>query len=232
MRADTTLEPVLPDNVKTPAQSTQAKAKQTWQSPEKAADYRASRDPSRFKRYERENEVVTRWLADLGQGAWVLDLPCGTGRFIPLLDSKGFRYVGGDFSRAMIQEAMKTAGDKPTVGFVNADLEFIPFRDQSVDCVIIWRFLHHIDKDFVRQAMLREAARVSRYKVILSFYHPFSFTHWRQLFQQRFLGRRGANAVSHRKLQAEAAACGLRTVGMEGVRKYVSVNWFACFEKV
>ena len=211
--------------------STQEKAKRTWQSPEKAAAYRVSRDPSKFPRYQRENEIVTDWVADLPAQAVVLDLPCGTGRFIPLLTGKGFRYVGGDFSQAMIQEARKTAGEKPTVGFVNADVEFIPFQDRSVDCVIIWRFLHHIDKASVRQAMIREAARVTRRKVLVSFYHPFSFTHWRQRFQQKFLGRRGANAVSHGQLQAEAAACGLRTVEMKGIRKYVSINWFACFEK-
>jgi ubiquinone/menaquinone biosynthesis C-methylase UbiE len=211
--------------------STREKAKQTWQSPERAAAYRVSRDPSRFTRYEREERIVTQWLADLPARAMVLDLPCGTGRFIPLLTAKGFRYVGGDFSQAMIQEARGTAGQTPTVGFVNADVEFIPFRDRSVDCVIIWRFLHHIDKPSVRQAMLREAARVTRRKVLVSFYHPFSFTHWRKLFQRRFFGKPGANAVSHGQLRAEAAACGLRMVETKGFRKYVSVNWFASFEK-
>jgi ubiquinone/menaquinone biosynthesis C-methylase UbiE len=218
--------------VGTPEQSTGDKAKQTWQSPEKAAAYRVSRTPARFKRYEREESIVGKWLGGLPSGAVVLDLPCGTGRFIPLLNARGFRYVGGDFSRAMIEEARKTAADKPTIGFVNADLEFIPFRDKAVDCVIIWRFMHHVDKDSVRQAMLREAARVTRKRVILSFYHPVSFTHWRHRLKRALSGSGGANAVSHWKLRAEAASCGLRVVEVAGMRKYVSINWFACFEKV
>jgi ubiquinone/menaquinone biosynthesis C-methylase UbiE len=210
----------------------QYKAKQSWQSPEMAAAYRLSRDPSRFTRYDREEKIIKSWLADLPAQALVLDVPCGTGRFIPLLTSKGFRYTGADFSRAMIQEAKKTAGERPTVGFANADVEFLPFRDQAVDCVIIWRFLHHIGNSATRQAMLREAARVSRRKVLVSFHHPISFTHWRKLLQQAVLGGepRG-HAVSHWQLQREGEAAGLRLAETKGFRKYVSVNWFACFEK-
>ena len=210
----------------------QYKAKQSWQSPEMAAAYRLSRDPSRFTRYDLEEKIIKSWLADLPAQALVLDVPCGTGRFIPLLTSKGYRYAGADFSRAMIQEAKQTAGEKPTVGFTNADVEFLPFRDRAFDCVIMWRFLHHIGSATTRQAILREAARVTRRKVLVSFHHPISFTHWRKLVQQAVLGGgpRG-HAVSHWQLQKEAEASGLRLVETRGFRKYVSVNWFACFEK-
>ena len=210
----------------------QYKAKQSWQSPEKAAAYRVSRDPSKFTRYDREEKIIKSWLADLPAQALVLDVPCGTGRFIPLLTSKGFRYTGADFSRAMIQEAKQMAGERPTVGFTNADVEFLPFRSQAVDCVIIWRFLHHIGNPATRQAILREAARIARRKVLVSFHHPISFTHWRKLVQQAVLGGepRG-HAVSHWQLQKEGEVVGLRLVETRGFRKYVSVNWFACFEK-
>jgi ubiquinone/menaquinone biosynthesis C-methylase UbiE len=210
----------------------QYKAKQSWQSPEKAAAYRVSRDPSQFTRYDREEKIIKEWLVGLPAQALVLDVPCGTGRFIPLLISKGFRYTGADFSRAMIQEAKQTAGERPTVGFTNADVEFLPFRSQAVDCVIIWRFLHHIGNAATRQAILREAARVARHKVLVSFHHPISFTHWRKLVQQAVLGGepRG-HAVSHWQLQKEGEAAGLRLIETKGFRKYVSVNWFAYFEK-
>ncbi len=210
----------------------QYKAKQSWQSPEKAAAYRISRDPSQFTRYDREERIIKSWLADLPAQALVLDVPCGTGRFIPLLTAKGFRYTGADFSRAMIQEAKQMAGERRTVGFTNADVEFLPFRDRVVDCVIIWRFLHHIGNAATRQAILREAARVTRRKVLVSFHHPISFTHWRKQLQQMVLGGepRG-HAVSHWQLQKEGQASGLRLVETKGFRKYVSVNWFACFEK-
>ena len=55
------------------------------------------------------------------------------------------------------------------------------FADRAFDCVIMWRFLHHIGSATTRQAILREAARVTRRKVLVSFHHPISFTHWRKL---------------------------------------------------
>ena len=123
--------------------------------------------------------------------------------------------------------------ERTTLGFINADTEHLPFRDRSVDCVIIWRLLHHLRNATIRQAMLREAARVTRAKVLVSFHHPFSFTHWRKVFQRAVLRRDlSGHAVSHWRLKREAEACGLRMTDVQGFRKYVSVNWFACFEKM
>ena len=208
-------------------------AKEAWQSPEKAAAYRSSREPSHFHRFQREERIINDWLEGLPQNALVLDIPCGTGRMIPTLLSHQFRYIGGDFSLAMIGEARRTAADAPAVkGFVNADAERLPFANDSVDCVILWRFLHHVGETAVRQAILHEAARVARDRVLVSFHHPISFTHWRKLFQRKFLGyQKGVNAVSHRQLEREASSGGLRLLETRGFRKYVSVNWFARFEK-
>src|SRR5882724_10483785 len=66
--------------VSTSTPSGQYKAKQGWQSPERAAAYRLSREPSRFTRYDREEKIIQGWLADLPAQASVLDAPCGTGR--------------------------------------------------------------------------------------------------------------------------------------------------------
>jgi SAM-dependent methyltransferase len=218
--------------VRAPTEPRRYKAKDAWQSSEKAAAYRLSREPRRFTRYEREDQVIRGWLADLPRGARVLDMPCGTGRFIPLLCDRGFRYVGADVSLAMIEEARRTAAGRTTIGFVNADAEHMAFRDECVDCVIIWRLLHHIGDASIRVGMLREAARVTRSKVVVSFHHPFSFTHWRKVLQR--VARGGGSSghtVSQRQLKRDGESCGLRLVDVQGVRKYVSVNWFACFEK-
>jgi SAM-dependent methyltransferase len=219
--------------VSAPTQPGRYKAKDAWQSPEKAAAYRVSREPSQFARYEREQIFVRDNVADLPANALVVDVPCGTGRFIPFLTGRGFRYIGADFSTAMIKEAQQMPGERPPLGFLNADAERLPFRDASVDCVIIWRLLHHIGDPAIRQGMLREAARVTRNKVLVSFHHPVSFTHWRKVFQREILGRQlGGHAVSHWELRGEGEACGLRMVDVQGFRKYISINWFACFQKV
>jgi ubiquinone/menaquinone biosynthesis C-methylase UbiE len=208
-------------------------AKQTWQSAERAAAYRQARDPSRYKRSFREDAFIGEWLGDLGNGAVVCDVPCGAGRLVRLITERGYRYVGGDVSLAMIREAKREAGDQAAVlGFVNADVARLPLADNSVDCVILWRFLHHIPNQTTRRTILREAARVSRQKVLLSFYHSLSFTSVRRNFQRKVLGRKGyGEAITHWQLQRDAEACGLQVVEFKSFRKYVSINWFACLRK-
>jgi ubiquinone/menaquinone biosynthesis C-methylase UbiE len=207
-------------------------AQRDWQSPQAAADYRRKRDPSRFHRYHQEEAVLTAWLKDLPARALVLDVPCGTGRWIRTLTDRGLRYIGGDVSLAMIGEARTTAGTVPTVGFVNADVGRLPFADQSVDCVIIWRLLHHVGQAEYRQAMLREAARISRGQVLLSFHHPLSFTHLRKEVQRKLSGRAArGSAITHWRLKREAEDCGLRLLETKGFQKFVSINWFACLVK-
>jgi len=207
-------------------------AKQAWQSPGKAAAYRQSRDPMQSTRYNREDKIVSDWLADLPARAVVLDVPCGTGRFISLLGAGEFRYVGADFSLAMIKEARTMPGGRPSLGFVNADAELLPFRDNSVDCVIIWRFLHHIKDARVRQAILREAARVARSKVLASFYHSVSFTSLKRRVQRKiFCRKQSGGEITHWRLQREAEQCGLELVETKSFGKYRSINWFACLRK-
>src|SRR5207245_755184 len=153
-------------------------------------------------------------------------------RLIPTIMGRGLRYLGGDVSRAMIGEAQHETDRGRVFGFVNADAEHIPLADNSVDCVIIWRLLHHIREPRVRQAMLREAARVSRKVVIVSFHHPVSFTSIRKACQRTLTGKnQGTGAISHWRLRREAQACGLRLIETRSFKKYVSINWFACLVK-
>ena len=143
-----------------------------------------------------------------------------------------FRYVGGDISLAMIGEARRSSDSGLLLGFVNTDAGRLPFADRAVDCVIVWRLLHHVREQEVRTGILREAARVSRRQVLLSFHHPFSFTHWRKTLKRKLLGgTRHGSAITQWQLEREAAACGLRVVETRGFQKYVSINWFACLEK-
>jgi ubiquinone/menaquinone biosynthesis C-methylase UbiE len=207
-------------------------AKQVWQSADSAAAYRLSREPSRFERYHREQAIIDGWLGELAAGALVLDIPCGTGRLIEPVTRRALRYIGADFSRAMIREAQQSAGDRARLGFVNADAAHLPFRDDSVDCVIIWRLLHHIKDAPTRLAMLREAGRVARHSVLISYHHPISFTAARRWVQRKLFGRtQGGGEITQWRLRREARECGLELVDSKGFRKYISVNWFARLRK-
>jgi ubiquinone/menaquinone biosynthesis C-methylase UbiE len=208
-------------------------AKVAWRSAEEAAKYRASRDPSRFTRYGLEEKIVTGWLSQVPAGGNVLDAPCGTGRMLKTITSMGLRYTGLDISQAMIEEARKTgAGDPLVVGFRQGDLERLPFADNEFDCVVLWRLMHHMGSSAAREAILREARRVSRDRVLMSFHHAISWTAFRKWVQRIFFGRKQhGRPITHWTLAGEAERSGLQMVELSSFGKYRSINWFACLRK-
>lgn len=206
-------------------------AKSKWQSADEAAAYRQARDPRSSSRYQRENQILAQWLGHLPAGAAVLDVPCGAGRFTPFLQESGYQYVGVDVALPMIHEAQKISNPSASRRFANADAQKLPFPDNSFDCVILWRLLHHISSSAVREAIFREAARVTRDRVIVTFHHPCSFTSLR-LRLRRWLGDTIPRwQVSHWQLQQEAGRSGLALVEFKSFRKFVSINWFGAFRK-
>jgi ubiquinone/menaquinone biosynthesis C-methylase UbiE len=207
-------------------------AKQAWQSPAQAALYRHSRNPAQFTRYDLEEKIIGGWLDALPRNALVLDIPCGTGRLLPTITRREFRYVGADFSLAMINEARHDANGPHVAGFLRADAEHLPLADGSVDCVVIWRLFHHLGNSRIREALLGEAARVSRGRVLISFHHALSFTAFRKFIQRTLFGRKQhGRPITHWRLEREAARSGLRLLETRSFGKYRSINWFACLDK-
>lgn len=207
-------------------------AKRQWQSAESAAAYRAVRSRATSARYNQENAILRGWIEDLKTGSLVLDVPCGAGRFTQLIVERGLDYIGADFSRAMAAEARQGTRSPRAKGFLSADAQHLPFNDNSVDCVILWRLLHHIGDARTRQEILREAARVTRSRVLISFHHPVSFTGVRLFLRQKlFAAPSKRHRVSHWRLEREARNCHLRISATKSFWKYVSINWFACLVK-
>jgi len=114
-----------------------------------------------------EQDFVRRWIERLPTGATVLDVPVGTGRFLPTLIERGCHVVGFDISADMIAEARRSgtaieAGIRLEVG----DAEQMALPNQSVDAVICWRFFHLIPSS-VMHRVLHEFRRVSRGPVLV-----------------------------------------------------------------
>jgi len=206
-------------------------AQRDWQTTAAAKRYGQRRTSQFDRRFEREDRIIGRWLDDLPKGSIVLDAPCGTGRLIEPITRRGLRYIGVDISPAMIDEARTRAASPIVHGFHVADVAQLPFPDSSVDCVVVWRLLHHIQSPEARAAIFSEAARVTRRTVLVSFHHPFSAAALRKKFYRRFLGKGNGVEFTAARLAREAMSCGLRLAATQGYRKYVSINWFACLEK-
>ncbi len=95
-------------------------------------------------------------------GARGVDLGCGAGRHLPLLE--GFdRVVAADFSREMLEEArdsLRTSAADVDAGFVEADVEHLPFASRSFDLALYVAGLHHLPSRDSRARSLRELHRV------------------------------------------------------------------------
>jgi ubiquinone/menaquinone biosynthesis C-methylase UbiE len=120
------------------------------------------------ERYHQDDEQEIRRLVsrlDLRPGDWVLDLGTGNGVLLPFLLEKtedGKKIFAVDLSWNMICEAAQT-GAKDGICFINASVEALPFKDQTMDCVIcLAAFAHVCDKREAIDEMSRVLGRSGR----------------------------------------------------------------------
>jgi ubiquinone/menaquinone biosynthesis C-methylase UbiE len=152
-----------------------------------------------------------------------VDLPCGTGRLVPLLSGRHIAASGADVSLEMLLVARRKLG----AGFplFQCSAAAIPLPDASCDAVFAIRFLFHLDRE-ARGRVLTEMRRVARRWVVADFRHRYNF---------RYLGWRIRHALgllpemqfrfSRRDLDHELARAGLRRVGVYASRRYL--GWFS-----
>lgn len=100
--------------------------------------------------YHREHvsqirELVKRF--DLKESKTVLDVGCGTGILLPYLSEKVKKnglVLALDFAWNMIHEAKKKRG-KPHIHFINASLEALPLKEQTIDYITCFATFAHVD---------------------------------------------------------------------------------------
>jgi ubiquinone/menaquinone biosynthesis C-methylase UbiE len=115
--------------------------------------------PCYDKRYERyAYEGVERAVLALGGavGTEVLEVGCGTGFWLGLLQAHGARVTGLDASAGMLEKAR---GRAPEAVLVHGRAERLPFEEARFDRVLCANAFHHFED---KGAFLREARRVLR----------------------------------------------------------------------
>ena len=131
----------------------------------------------------RDEQLARRALALAGEPAVVLDLPCGAGRFWPLLAQMPNReIIGADNSASMLEVASlaQPADVVKRVRRLQTSAFEIDMPDNSVDSIFCMRLLHHIGDSSHRMALLRELHRVSRDSVIISLWVDGNFKAWKR----------------------------------------------------
>ena len=140
----------------------------------------------------RDLQLARRALQLADQPNLVLDLPCGAGRFWPMLCEQPNRVIlAADNSADMLATAC--AAQPPEVVARVSSLQTSAFAidlgANAVDCIFCIRLLHHIESAEHRLAILREFHRVSRDTVILSLWVDGNYKAWRR---RRLEARRAA----------------------------------------
>lgn len=170
----------------------------------------------------REVELARHSLTDAGHPETVLDLPCGAGRFWPMLAENSRRSIyAADNSADMLQVAMTSQPEYITDRVIpfKTSAFAIDMEDASVDSIFCMRLMHHIANHKHRLAMLNEFHRVTRDTVVLSLWVDGNFKAWRRkrLEEKRAaLKGKAANqnrfVVTRQQIEAEFREANFRVV--------------------
>jgi len=116
-----------------------------------------------------EQETVQGFTSRVATGASILDVPVGTGRFLPYYKGAACSVTGLDLSGDMLRRSAAVATQLSfPVRFLEGSAFRLPFPDAQFDHVISFRLLTWFDEPEFERA-LRELSRVTRVSLLVSF---------------------------------------------------------------
>ncbi len=80
-------------------------------------------------------------LLKVSPGAQIIDLGCGSGVFTQMLQQRGYQCAGLDLSKKLLLRGKKQMAG---IDFLQADVEALPFQDNSLDVVMLSCLVHHL----------------------------------------------------------------------------------------
>jgi len=92
------------------------------------------------------------------EGAKILDLGCGNGRFFEQFTGKDIDYTGSDTSEELLKIAREKYG--AAASFIKTGGIELPFNDKEFDTVFSFAVLHHIPSAKFRRRFIKETHRV------------------------------------------------------------------------
>ncbi|HBS80186.1 MAG: SAM-dependent methyltransferase [Pseudomonas sp.] len=173
----------------------------------------------------RDEQLARRALKQADEPDLVLDLPCGAGRFWPLLAEQPNRVVlAADNSAYMLAtaQASQPAEVVSRVETFQTSAFDITLGPNAVDCIFCIRLLHHIADAEHRLAILREFHRVTRDTVIISLWVDGNYKAWKRkrLEAKRASQGRGSEnqnrfVVKRQVIEAEFREAGFQIIGYQ-----------------
>jgi SAM-dependent methyltransferase len=115
-----------------------------------------------------EDEQIRTLFSTAPPHSVILDVPSGTGRFLPILSSMGHQVLAIDVSLDMLHVAARAAVDLHfSQRNICADAAAIPLNAKSTDYVISNRFMQWLPSRLHVKQVIRELCRVARVSVII-----------------------------------------------------------------
>jgi ubiquinone/menaquinone biosynthesis C-methylase UbiE len=179
-------------------------------------------------RRRREEAAVRAVLKQIPNGVSILDCPCGTGRWWPLLATRAREITAIDISPGMLRHASERATRMAVpVNVTAGEAEEIPLLAGAVDYAFSFALMKHLPRP-VQYRVLSELARVSRLGVIctLGVLGHVSYEVWRR--------RRSSESypLLMEELQWMAAAAGLRVEWMARCTTPIGVERIVRFSRL
>ncbi|MBU5677987.1 class I SAM-dependent methyltransferase [Alkaliphilus sp. MSJ-5] len=126
--------------------------------------YRILVRPKWFSKFYVENVIKRNIMHDHKR---VLDFGCGIGSNCSMFDSS--KYIGLDCDKRRIKEAKKLY---PKYEFATLECSTLPVDDKSIDYILIFSVLHHIDSQELK-GCLKEFHRVLRHQGRILIIEPY-----------------------------------------------------------
>jgi ubiquinone/menaquinone biosynthesis C-methylase UbiE len=134
-----------------------------------AVEYEALREGN--EKWQSEQKAIIQLLRSLPRSTEVLDIPVGTGRFLPTYQQLGLNATGMDVSRDMLEQArQKIRPGSKSISLQRSDIFAIDAPDESFDCVLSLRFMNWIGSTDLARSM-SELRRVTRRDIIVGIRH-------------------------------------------------------------
>jgi len=115
-----------------------------------------------FSKYEDEdNKVLKKLLEKFSfDNKIVLDIGCGSGKYVEFLAPKSKKYYALDISKPLIKLAKKKFSEIDNVEFLNCSAEKIPLEVNSVDVIFSSWTLTAMVSEEMRENSIKEMLRV------------------------------------------------------------------------
>ncbi len=146
-----------------------------------------------------ERYLISRFL--LRTGSRIIDIGCGYGRLLPCYRDKFSVKVLYDGSIKLLKKAIEETGDtNQNRFFIAGDINLLPFKEASFDCVLMIRVIQHL---FDVESSFQEVSRIlSDSGVFIFSYHNKQNAH---RIMNWFLGREKDNPFSRKSKEVSPA---------------------------